>query len=207
MQESLTQTIDLPNDDLQTINCMLSFLYLEKYGYEQEELYPTASIAKDKFNERPPNIHIRVYLAADKYGIEPLQQYAGKRLFGWFVFAESPSGHLQVLVDAMKSKPPGDTQMDTIIASILVAQEAMIRKKGLFSYLLQRFSSLAQAFRDEKMRRFINGPLEHRECDECSGSADGFRVYLSPGDFEAGLFRCGFCRICYSIHTFAIRQC
>jgi hypothetical protein len=93
-QEFIEQTINLEEDTPTTIERVLSFLYVRKYNHDQHEVFyqllanPNSSI--DDYDSNSPEeklndietlkqaalSNIQVFVAADKFGIDPLKSLA-----------------------------------------------------------------------------------------------------------------------------------
>ncbi|PYH92112.1 hypothetical protein BO71DRAFT_384223 [Aspergillus ellipticus CBS 707.79] len=141
-QEAATQTVDLPNDDLETIERVISYLYIQDYepaGHivpldrvsdleiEDTDLEETQdspdSTAPDKFPVDPKAAEaynsFRVYMVAEKYQIKDLQVLAAEKFALWGRAHWKDEGFLNLLPEVLTAVPPHDTHLLEAIADII----------------------------------------------------------------------------------------
>lgn len=83
LQEFTTRLVNLPEDDPETIERMLSHLYIENYS-EDSHIIPMDIDGEPKSSQ--PNIGLNnadVCIVADKYDIQPLKVLAASKLSDW----------------------------------------------------------------------------------------------------------------------------
>ncbi|KAJ5995185.1 hypothetical protein N7481_002162 [Penicillium waksmanii] len=91
-KESINGVIDLPDDDIECVERILSFLYVKDYNETGHTMdlksqlnstatdtsqHPSASVPQGALN------NIDVYIAADKFGISSLKKFSGARVKSW----------------------------------------------------------------------------------------------------------------------------
>jgi hypothetical protein len=97
-KESISGVIDLPDDDIECVEHILSFLYVKDYnetGHTMDlqlklklkfKLSSTATDTPQCLSESVPHgvlINIDIYIAADKFGIPSLKNFSGARIKSW----------------------------------------------------------------------------------------------------------------------------
>lgn len=114
-KEAVTARIDLPEDDLATVRCILSYLYFQDYSPGDQIAFWQTLRASVKSDMKPASSqtkveteaqaysHLKVYEAAGKYLIEPLRLLAKDRFISWVkanVLHGSLSGVFRQVLDS-----------------------------------------------------------------------------------------------------------
>ncbi|PLB49105.1 hypothetical protein P170DRAFT_475422 [Aspergillus steynii IBT 23096] len=102
-KESHEQTVDLPEDDVNTVKRVITFMYTHDYDeegpedeYTDDDNHSTSDQSTEGTSDRPQDdantenehnavvyIHLIVYRAADKFGIEDLKSLVAEKLVSW----------------------------------------------------------------------------------------------------------------------------
>ncbi|KAL4986224.1 hypothetical protein BDW68DRAFT_178935 [Aspergillus falconensis] len=169
-KESTTHTIDLPEDDPQTIGRMLCFLYTATYTENNgrwddpdspskgpEPAMPKTRAKKsvsenaedpktgtDK-NRSPAYYHLQVYLAADKYEIIPLKDLAARRFVKWCETNWDSDAFLETAQDAMTIIPEHDSTFLHALAKIIPQHIEYFMSDGRIASVFVAYGSLASA--------------------------------------------------------------
>jgi hypothetical protein len=129
-QEGKTGRISLDDDDPDTVERMISYLYT--LDYEDEE-YPGAR-AKENLGLTPPALFssIRVYAIADKYIIPALKELARERFSEW---AESNWSHHDfpaMVREVCRSTPSSDRGLRDVVSRELAKHTVLLEKDDFF---------------------------------------------------------------------------
>lgn len=150
LKESRERTVDLPEDDVDTVRRMITFMYTEDYdggdpkegqGSQAEEFeeakidhgeHATAeeciSIVLDRLQNhaRPAKdhnsiirVHLGVYLAADKYGINDLKDLVIEKLVAWTQSDWSSENFLEIALDMMRAVPAHDERIGKMLVEAI----------------------------------------------------------------------------------------
>ncbi|RDW81547.1 BTB/POZ domain-containing protein [Aspergillus mulundensis] len=160
------KTVDLPEDDLETIERVLSFLYFNYYDelnhvmdlHTQLISLRLRNLARNMGRivfEKPgsglhppgtiePYIHIQVYAAANKYGIPTLKDSAAERLDYWFDKV-SQGVTPEILTYAFSILPADDSQLRYILINYITKYLGTLVEKEGFSGFLEAYPSIAPA--------------------------------------------------------------
>ncbi|PYH75378.1 hypothetical protein BO82DRAFT_349394 [Aspergillus uvarum CBS 121591] len=103
--------VNLPDDDVQTIESVLRFCYLQDYRQDDESLKldPTEAVKE----------HLRVYLAADRLGITPLIDLAATRIIKWAQNGWSSKDFSGILQRIWSLVPPHQTILRDALVELL----------------------------------------------------------------------------------------
>ncbi|PWY81871.1 hypothetical protein BO70DRAFT_362307 [Aspergillus heteromorphus CBS 117.55] len=165
-KEAITQTIELPDDDLETVERVISYLYIQDY-MSTGHIVPlsctsdlqTGSVDPEETSNSPESDshghwtadptaaeaynNFRVYLAADKYGITSLKDLAAKR-FALCARAhcetEAFLGLLPVVVSLL---PPHDPKIQEIIADVISDHSSHFKSQEQIHEIL-KFGNIGQ---------------------------------------------------------------
>ncbi|KAI9367463.1 BTB/POZ protein [Aspergillus egyptiacus] len=161
-EEAKTRTINLPADDLETIERVLSFLYLEDYSVDSHTVdikggsspeptqVPTPlaesyiSVEEAAAFSEPDN-HIQVYLAADKFGIPALKTLSAERLKAWANKNWQSPAFLQAIQDIRAVAPAHDSQLKDILVDVVAGNINPLIANGAIISVLGDSESLATA--------------------------------------------------------------
>ncbi|KAL4959527.1 BTB/POZ domain-containing protein [Aspergillus stella-maris] len=236
-KESTTQTVNLPKEDPNILKLVLSFLYYNEYniGHHVIESWKCLTSSRDKVEDfcgkrqklrdamsdalsQAPYTHVEVYLAADKYGIAALKEYAGECFLSWCKQKQNLARLGKVIEGAMKMKPVHDSQLEQVIARVIAANLAKLVQNGSEGSVLEFLKAdgslavavIARLVQDKKLwdrskeqdvAYFMNRVLWKEKCDHCTDD-DGLRIILMEGDFDREMFRCAECSYDYDINDF-----
>ncbi|CRL18828.1 BTB/POZ fold [Penicillium camemberti] len=110
-KESISGTINLPDDDPETIKRVLCFLYQQTYNdqYGKPKSNPPGN-SKNPTNEPEHRkttaySNFSVYLAADKFGIFPLKELALTKLSAWIRGYYRTPSFPKIVLEIMTSMP------------------------------------------------------------------------------------------------------
>lgn len=153
-KESQQKTINLPDDDPETIERVISYLYLHEYQGNGHIVPLSVTAIRNSplksSTKCPADVgaiarhHVRVYIAADKFGIAPLKSYAAKE------FAHKMNANwkftvfLDIAREVMSPVSPHDSGLREIIADIM-SKNLTDMKRGLVLQLTKDFESLGSA--------------------------------------------------------------
>ncbi|KAJ9308090.1 hypothetical protein DTO217A2_2331 [Paecilomyces variotii] len=173
-KESITHVVDLPDDDPETIERVLSFMYLRKYN-EVRHFIPMDDIAEPKKPEAEPsqsginnsdpknsdvehkratadittrdigNNIIKVYIAADKYGIAPLKSLAGKRFERWIKSNLHSEAFYDIVREVMTRIPQHDPHLRDVVADTISENIVSLAKEERIFRFLDTHGSLGSA--------------------------------------------------------------
>ncbi|CAI7631447.1 unnamed protein product [Penicillium discolor] len=120
-KESISGTINLPDDDPETIRRVLCFLYQQTYNDQYVE---SKSNALGKYENRTKESeHIKttaynnfsVYLAADKFGILPLKELALSKLSAWIRDHYMTPWFPKIALEIMTSMPHDSSLLGLLV--------------------------------------------------------------------------------------------
>ncbi|KAL4779947.1 BTB/POZ protein [Aspergillus varians] len=230
-KEGIAHTVDLPDDSLETVERVLSFLYFNDYNTEAHEMDLSAHLkaleaaadgsgtdangADDPDAIIPTYNHIQVYLAADKYGIPALKDFAANRFLQWCTKNWYSEDFVEAIDEAMEMIPTHDTQIPAFIATVIANNLIHLVEKGSILKFLKSYgdislSVIVQLVKDEiawgprteqELAKFINLILWKAKCNWCNPD-EGIRVELKPGNFHDKVFSCAECGRHYDTRTF-----
>jgi hypothetical protein len=89
----------------------LSFCYIQDYGQADESV--------DSGSDEIVRNHLRVYLAADKFGIFPLRELATTRIVNWAKSNWRSGNFLDIAQEIWSSTPPHENKLRDAIAEIV----------------------------------------------------------------------------------------
>ncbi|KAL4902208.1 hypothetical protein BDW74DRAFT_169689 [Aspergillus multicolor] len=204
------KTVDLPEDNLETNERALSFLYFTDYKPDSHVMDLDKLSARNASEKPAPEdnkdqagiaySHIGVYVAADKYGISPLKKLAAKNFGDWCKKNSKASNFLDVCKDALSSVPAHDSHIrqlitDVIIHNVIGLAKGSPDKVRLFlethpfvaSEVVCRLvmeDKVWGSHREEGVAELINHALWKECCGNCPYSDDEFRVRMELGDLE-----------------------
>lgn len=104
LKEADLSHVDLPHDDVDTISRVLSFCYFQDYG-QADDIEPV-KMAKN---------HFLVYLAADKFGILPLQELATTRIVNWTKSNWALKNFAELAEEIWCSTPPHELKLRALV--------------------------------------------------------------------------------------------
>ncbi|KAK2827853.1 hypothetical protein FQN49_007277 [Arthroderma sp. PD_2] len=170
-KEATERAISLPDDGVETIERVLSYLYLQDY-HESGHIVPLKSNENKSHKiseidaetaENDPNSdaedgsansetiavvasnNVLVYIAADKFGIIPLKSLAAERFTRW-VDANWESGpFLGIVEEVMTLVPPHDSVIRNILADAISKNLRRLVSQGAILPLIETFGSLGSA--------------------------------------------------------------
>lgn len=240
-QEASEKIVDLPDDDIDTIHRMGSYLYLQDFdqdgnGSSYQELDGTentdhstpeglsreinrSEISETKASsavgtDEVPYNNLRVYVAADKFGVDKLKDLARDRMTSWLQCNWDKEEFPLAVRKIFQSLPLHESQLPDIVVHLISEKAEHLLKQESVLDLLEEFGGLAIAvlkevhgyFRDSEAERGrlaalceqdsfgntlmnkINRIPRRRHCQ----SVFYARVDSSAMDF--GTLRCGSCR-------------
>ncbi|OJI97995.1 hypothetical protein ASPVEDRAFT_147284 [Aspergillus versicolor CBS 583.65] len=217
-------TVDLPKDDLETIERVLSFLYFNYYSEDSHimDLSPhlktrkaTTSASRSKKKGGDENItaynHVRVYVAADKFGILSLKKFAAERFGEWCEHNWESKDFHAVLELSMAMIPPHDTSFHKAISSVISENIVELVRNGAISQFVESQGKIGWGIISDLIHRcqvwepswdravvnLMNNALERSKCHQCGDSQGELRVDLQPGDIRMQRYRCGYCGTVY----------
>lgn len=145
-QEASEKIVDLPDDDSDTIHRLLSYLYVQDFDQDgnspsyqglngtentdhstKEEL--ASEIEIDETSETTvssavgtdevPYINLRVYMAADKFGIDNLRDLARDRMEYWLKCNWDKESFPLVVREIFQTLPSHELQLPDIVARLI----------------------------------------------------------------------------------------
>lgn len=102
-KEAESSQVKLPCDHVDTIALVLEFCYFQDYGR-------TGEFLKLESDETTYS-HLRVYLAADKFGIFPLRDLAATRIIAWINSNWRSKSFLSVAQKIWDKSPPHENKL------------------------------------------------------------------------------------------------
>ncbi|KAL4902207.1 hypothetical protein BDW74DRAFT_181057 [Aspergillus multicolor] len=208
-KKGLTQTVDLPDDDLETIERVLPLLYFNSYDYKSHvmdlsshiktpEVKQKGKIAKKskakgaqeggETQYRVIPTHMKVYLAADKFGIDFLKEFAAKKFASLFEYMTIRAGFQKLLQDPMEAAPPLSSEI----------QGAFADTSHLQSFLGSlKTTRYGMTEKEEQFCHIVNSALSMQGRNRCGCTP--FCIHMGSGDFEAERYTCADCEEEYDI--------
>lgn len=158
--------------------------------------------------------HVRVYVAADKFGIPSLKVLAAKRFGEWCERNWESKDFHHVLERSMAMIPLHDTSFQENIAGALADNIVKLVRNGAISQFVESHGKIGWAiisnlvYRcdvwepawDRIAAKITNDALERSICHVCDNSAGELRVHLGPGDFKNQIYRCIECGFVFECH-------
>lgn len=127
-KESISRTFNLPEDDPETIRRVLCFLYQQTYDGNDQEGEPKCNISGNYENLLSGLEHRRaasacnnlsVYLAADKFGIFLLKEFALYKLSAWLERYYMSSSFPRIVLQIMVSMLPHDSSLLNVLVDVI----------------------------------------------------------------------------------------
>lgn len=128
-KESHDQRVDLPADDVCTIKRMVTFMYTKDYDEdysarerednEFSELCPLLDATNTSIHGTVAQIHLKVYQAADKFGIEHLKPLVIDKLAKWVESVLHSHSFLLYVTEIIKMAPAHDKALVYILANTI----------------------------------------------------------------------------------------
>ncbi|CAG7965196.1 unnamed protein product [Penicillium nalgiovense] len=176
--KAASSQIDLPDDELATIQRVVTFLYIRDYddtGVPDIEDKKSVS-GEDKGSHAVLLDNLGVFIAADKFDIAPLKQLARTRLINWI--DENAQRLPFVVPEIWVTLPPLETELrDAIIKAISYhAQEFLNNDESIA--ILTDLPAIAIAVLKKKLMRIFFSNFNCRGC-ECEGGVDNDTVMYS----------------------------
>ena len=110
-KEAESSHVKLPCDHVDTIALVLEFCYFQDYGRADDSLKLESDEAA--------YTHLRVYLAADKFGIFPLRDLAATRVIAWINSNWRSKSFLSVAQRIWDKSPPHENKLrEAIIKNV-----------------------------------------------------------------------------------------
>lgn len=166
IQEAKSKNVNLPKDSPATIARVLSFLYTGDYDDSSDiildddnsvdsPLSPAGSIAIDemstgtqssKGDEDIPGNSLSVYLAANRFQINPLKQLAKKKYISWARRNMTNKRLPDVLREAIDVSPLSDHEMHDAIAEFIAENAMVLMKNEKIVTILEDFKACCIGF-------------------------------------------------------------
>ncbi|CAI7667207.1 unnamed protein product [Penicillium viridicatum] len=126
LKESSSGTINLPDDDPETIRRVLSFLYQQTYNDNDQDAKPKSNTPGNSENPTNEPEHgkataynnLSVYRVADKFGIFPLKELALYKFSAWFEDHYMSPSVPEVALQIMTSMPH-DSSLLGLLAAVI----------------------------------------------------------------------------------------
>lgn len=161
---------------------MISYLYLQDYDQDgdgsihnginetatadlptSETFFGEANLLEISETDEVPYNNLRVYMAADKFGIDPLKDLARDRLTSWLRRNWYAVAFPQVVRSVLETLPAHESQIPESIAHFIAGHAGRLLKCKQMLNLLQEFGSLTTAVLKEVVRNFQNSEVEHEQ--------------------------------------------
>ncbi|KAJ5938430.1 BTB/POZ protein [Penicillium verhagenii] len=215
-KESFDRSINLKDETPETIERVLSFLYLREYQDEGNVVLfrpstdDSDSVSQgDKFNEmealksKALN-NILVFTAADKFEIDPLKNLASEKFSEWVSGNWDSSIFPEVVEEALALTPSHETKLQEIIAVVISSHIFELIDKAAILPVLSSFGCLGSlVILDLVQKGLVKQPSEkdvlqglaqklnsRRHCRHCSAALN---VRMESGEYQIGNFRCAVC--------------
>jgi hypothetical protein len=205
-----------------TIERVLSFLYLREYD-DKGRTVPIQTLTSlvpsidDSDSNSPEDMsndmetskavalnNIRVFVAADKFGIDPLKSLATKKFSGWATANWNSSIFPETVEEAMTLIPFHETSPQEVIAGIISTHIFEFIEEPAILHVLSSFGRLGSLVivalvRDGRVKPLnqwdvLQGIAQKlnssRQCRHCSRE---FNVRMEGGECQSGIFRCAAC--------------
>ncbi|EZG02978.1 hypothetical protein H106_06508 [Trichophyton rubrum CBS 735.88] len=159
-KEAKSRTVELPDDDSETIERVLSFLYLQEYDEKghlmaldsQITVAPSSTDGSSARNDEEQSKttdaglnNAQVYVAADKFGIPLLQALAAEKFTRWAHSNWNSKEFLQDIEEIMIISPPHDRTLRNILADIISKNLNWFGVRKDFLALIENFGGLGSA--------------------------------------------------------------
>ncbi|KAJ6099433.1 BTB/POZ protein [Penicillium canescens] len=212
-KESIEQSINLTEDTPATIERVLSFLYLREYNDNGHTVpfQPLTSLVpfiddsdsnspEDRSNDIETSKavalnNIRVFVAADKFGINPLKSLATEKFSRWatanwnsYIFLETASGGHWGIISAHIFEFIDEPAILHVLSSFGCLGSLVIVE-------LVRDERVKPLNERDVLQGFAQKLNSRRHCRHCSRELN---VRMERGEYEAGIFRCAACHTRYS---------
>ena len=156
----------------------------------------------------------RVYMAADKFGIDPLRDLARERLASWLKCIWDKEAFPLVVRSVFQSLPLHESQIPDVVADLMSEKAENLLKQELVLDLLEEFGGVTIAvlrevagyFRDSEVERerlaalcepdsFENTLVSKlNRISRCKHYQAAFSVRVDISATDFGTVRCGSCR-------------
>ncbi|KAL3469489.1 BTB/POZ protein [Aspergillus californicus] len=150
-KEGISHAIELPADDVGTVERVVTFIYYEDYeqdghvlDLESKTSIPSIPPSTGKEQRSASYNNLRVYIAADKFGIEPLKKLASERFEHCCKKTVDDDSFLEVIEDVM-TMAPHDLILQAIISRVVAANVESLVDNGSIRPVLERHGRLASA--------------------------------------------------------------
>ncbi|KAH1523433.1 hypothetical protein KXX29_007927 [Aspergillus fumigatus] len=128
-REAELSQVDIP-DDGDTIACVLSFCYTQNYGQTSDSI--------DSASDEIARNHLRVYLAADKFGMFPLRELATTRIVKWAKSNWRTENFPDVAQEIWRSTPPHENKLrDEIVEIVSTHVQYLLNQDSLNDILIK----------------------------------------------------------------------
>ncbi|EGD96081.1 hypothetical protein TESG_03541 [Trichophyton tonsurans CBS 112818] len=159
-KEAKSRTVELPDDDFETIERVLSFLYLQEYDdnghlmtWDSKVVVPSSSTdgSSAKSDEKQAKTsdaglnNVRVYVAADKFGIPLLQTLAAKKFTRWANNTWDSMRFLPDIEEILTITPPHDRTLREILADVISKNLNWFASRKDFRAVIENSGSLGSA--------------------------------------------------------------
>lgn len=161
-----------------------------------------------------PYNNLRVYMAADKFGIDPLKDLARDLLASWLKCNWDKEAFPRVVRSVFQSLPLHESQLPDIVAHLISEKAENLLKQESVLDLLEEFGGLTIAvlkevvgyFRDSKAERerlvalceqdsFGNTLMSKlNRISRCRHCQAAFNLRVDSSAIDFGTVRCGSCR-------------
>jgi len=209
-QEASSRTIALVDDDPETVQRMLSYMYSFDYQDERHELQPEVEDSDEQSSlpteDGGPTLwsSVRVYALAEKYGIPELKEMAKKRFQVWVEKHWSCDDLPAMAKEIFESTPPADEGLRKTVTEVvathiheLLPQESWVKAIGETSQL--GLMVLLHYCDKEESAETLNKELEsHIETLEIEKRAAEQRYAFLMGRINDGT-SCSYCRASFNI--------
>ncbi|KAM5442950.1 hypothetical protein MferCBS31731_001823 [Microsporum ferrugineum] len=224
-KEATARTIDLPDDDLETIERVLSFIYLQDYEETGHivQLESTNTPEPPKANTRAAtnssytkkvegttanaaaSNNVQVYIAADKFGITPLKSLAAEKFTRWVNTNWDSPAFLHIVEEVMTSVPSHDQVLRNILADAISKNLTLFVNQKAILPLIESFGSLGSAIISKLVETGRVGAREQEKPRDLPRFGQVLRprtcrnctAVLSGGniEYDNGAIRCAFCLV------------
>ncbi|KAL2214977.1 hypothetical protein M432DRAFT_554120 [Thermoascus aurantiacus ATCC 26904] len=224
--EARANKITLPEDDPQTVERVLSYLYIRDYeetGHTMDLVIESAVQKTESVGDDPSanadelsqisvssiaHNNIRVYVAADKFGIIRLKEVSKERFVNWANRYWNHEVFPAVVHEVLDSVPAHDTGLrDAVIKLISKNVETLLKREDMLCVMTD-FGHLAtgvlKAVVEEKVQRLVGlvqetsyGRLAKQlnELEACRHCGARFNIRVEGSSYYGwGSLRCGLCR-------------
>ncbi|KAJ5968556.1 hypothetical protein N7501_004804 [Penicillium viridicatum] len=198
-KESISGTINLPDDDPETIRRVLCFLYQQTYNDNDQDAKPKSNTPGNSENPTNEPQHrkttaynnLSVYLVADKFGIFPLKELALYKLSAWLEDHYMSPSVPEVFFHIMTSMPH-DPSLLGLLAAVISGHLYELGCKNKIIELLKDHGQLGSLIISRIAKK---GMVIYRQV-LCQGCEVLVNVTMeAAGEFpHMGLFRCENCQ-------------